>query len=192
MKKKNLSNHYSCGIKHVVTFDDIMNGLVEDDMPKYHLVKDKYLQSEKNGRWYKTKMEVESLPLSYCQVEWNPDELHFINSANVKNLKYCWIKENHWMKDSVLLIDYDGNMEIQEGRSGDYLTDYNNVDIMIWDRDILKFIAYVKKFSDYDLTDIRQTFIDQVIWLQENEPMFAPTKGDAGEWFDAAIKEYSE
>ena len=53
-------------------------------------------------------------------------------------------------------------------------------------------LAYVKKYSGYDISDIRDEFIKQCNWLLENEPDFAPDTEDFGNWFDNKINEYEK
>ena len=58
--------------------------------------------------------------------------------------------------------------------------------------EIFKYLAYVKKYSEYDISAVRDEFIKQCEWLAENEPDCAPVTDDFGNWFDNKVKEYEE
>ena len=81
------------------------------------------------------------------------------------------------MRDSVLEITFIGSTKTNE---------------RVYSYEIFKYLAYVKKFSDYDISDIRSEFINQCNWLVKNEPDFAPNTDDFGNWFDNKINEYEE
>ena len=53
-------------------------------------------------------------------------------------------------------------------------------------------LAYVKKYSEYDISAVRDEFIKQCNWLAENEPDCAPDTDDFGNWFDNKVKEYEK
>ena len=71
---------------------------------------DGYLSAIRGNRRYKTKMKPSDLPEWYCDVHrywWNRD---MIKTDGVVDLKYTWVKENHFMKDSLLRISYCGKI----------------------------------------------------------------------------------
>lgn len=149
----------------------------------------------RENRCYKTKMVPSDLPEHYCDVHrcWWTHNL--INTKGVVDLKYKWVKINHFMKDSMLLISYTDKIEeyypeyefCGEKRTS-IISDYTNVGARVWGPDIFKCLAYVRKYSDYDLTPIKEEFVQQCEWLKENEPEFAPDTSDFGEWFEDRLK----
>ena len=156
---------------------------------------DGYLSAIRGNRRYKTKMKPSDLPEWYCDVHrywWNRD---MIKTDGVVDLKYTWVKENHFMKDSLLRISYCGKIieynpihEIGGKKIKNIFTEYTNVDSIVFGRDIFKCLAYIEKYSDFNLTPIREEFIKQCNWLKKNEPEFAPEADDFGKWFDDKIK----
>lgn len=154
------------------------------------------LEAVRNNRHYKTKMKPTDLPEWYCDVHrywWNRN---LINTKGVVDIKYTWIRENHFMKDSVLRISYTGKIEeyypvyeFGEKKRKSVLSDYKNVDSMVFSNDIFKCLAYIQKYSDFDLSEVRKEFIKQCNWLKKNEPEFAPETNNFGKWFDEKIKE---
>ena len=81
------------------------------------------------------------------------------------------------MRDSVLEISF---------------VDTETVDERVYSSEIFKYLAYVKKYSEYDISAIREEFIKQYNWLVENEPDCAPDTDDFGNWFDNKISEYEK
>ena len=154
------------------------------------------LESVRNNRHYKTKMKPTDLPEWYCDVHrywWNRN---LINTKGVVDIKYTWIRENHFMRDSVLRISYTGKIEeyypVYEfggKKRKSVISDYKNVDSMVFSNDIFKCLAYIQKYSDFDLSEVRKEFVKQCNWLKKNEPEFAPETNNFGKWFDEKIKE---
>lgn len=150
------------------------------------------LYAVRNNRGYKTKMNTYDLPEHYCDVQRYMDYHNVINTKDIKSLHYTWVKENHFMKDSILRVSYTGDIESKKlvFHNGEkfiispVFTDYTNVDEMVFGNDILKFLSYVRKFSNYDITHIKQEFVSHCNWLKENEPCFAPECDDFEKWFD--------
>lgn len=136
------------------------------------------LRAHRNNRIYKTKMKHDSLPEYFCDVM-RYHNIHFdvIDSRNISKLKYKWFKMNHFMRDSSLEVSF---------------VDSNEENIRVYSYEIFKYLAYVKKYSGYDLSDIRSEFIKQCNWLAENAPDFAPETDDFGNWFDNKISEYEK
>ena len=134
------------------------------------------LRAHRNGRTYNTKMEYNSLPDYFCDVHRYGIVHNIIDTRGVLNLKYKWFKMNHFMRDSVLEVSFtDGE-----------------VDERVYSDEIFKYLAYVKKYGEYDISDIKDEFIKQCNWLVENEPDCAPDTDDFGDWFDKRINEYEE
>lgn len=154
------------------------------------------IEAVRNHRHYKTKMKPTDLPEWYCDVHrywWNRN---LINTKGVVDIKYSWIRENHFMKDSVLRISYTGKIEeyypeytIGGKNVKSVLSDYKNVDTMVFSNGIFKCLAYIEKYSNYDLSEVRKEFVKQCNWLKKNEPEFAPDTKNFGKWFDEKIKE---
>lgn len=150
-------------------------------------------------RSYKTKMKPSEFPEHYCDVHRFWYTRNLINTKGVVDLHYSWIEENHFMKDSVLRISYTGKIEEYHDnfKVGDKIvisvfTDYTNVGAMVFGNEIFKCLGYIKKYSNYDLTDVRNEFIRQCEWLKANEPEFAPETDDFGKWFDETIEEMTK
>ena len=135
------------------------------------------LKAHRNGRLYSTKMEYNSLPEHFCDVNRYGLVHNVIDSKGVLNLKYNWFKMNHFMRDSSLEV---------------FFTNGNEPDERVYANEIFKYLAYVKKYSEYDISAVRDEFIKQCEWLAENEPDCAPDTDDFGNWFDNKVKEYEE
>lgn len=135
------------------------------------------LKAHRNNRLYSTKMEYNSLPEHFCDVNRYGVVHNVIDSKGVLNLKYNWFKMNHFMRDSSLEV---------------FFTNSNEPDERVYANEIFKYLAYVKKYSEYDISAVRDEFIKQCEWLAENEPDCAPDTDDFGNWFDNKIKEYEE
>lgn len=146
------------------------------------------LYSYRNNRKYKTKLNINDLPEYYCDVTRYCGFHELIKSINIKDLKYSWVKENHFMKDSVLRISFTDKITCKPFKNSCFM-DYENVNALVFGYDILKFIAYVNKYSDYDISEIKSEFIKHCEWLKENEPFFAPDCNDFSKWFDEKIND---
>lgn len=151
----------------------------------------------RNNRLYQTKKDVFDLPEHYCDV-WRYGENHdVINSKGVKDLYYTWVRENHFMKDSVLRISYTGKIITKPATFTDSkgnvhefcFKDYENVDVMVFGYEIFKFLAYAKKYSDFDISGVKDEFVKHCEWLKVNEPEYAPDTDDFATWFDTKISE---
>lgn len=159
------------------------------------------LKAVHERRCYSTKMKPGDLPEWYCDVHrywWNHN---MINTKGVVDLKYKWVKENHFMKDSVLRISYTGKIETYRpkymigGREVESVFDeYTNVGAMVFSSGIFKCLAYIRKYSNYDMSEIRREFVRQCEWLKENEPAEIHLLGDAdfGEWFDTKVSDITQ
>ena len=135
------------------------------------------LKAHRNNRLYNTKMEHNSLPEHFCDVNRYGVVHNVIDSKGVLNLKYNWFKMNHFMRDSSLEV---------------FFTNGNEPDERVYANEIFKYLAYVKKYSEYDISAVRDEFIKQCEWLAENEPDCAPDTDDFGNWFDNKVKEYEK
>lgn len=154
------------------------------------------------NRDYKTKMYKEDLPEYYCNVWRYSGNWDVISAKGVKGLYYKWVKENHFMKDSLLYVSYTDEIEpycetyTYDGKEiKSIFSSYRNAEQMVFGHSIFKFLAYVHKYSDYDLSIIRSEVKEQCEWLKEHEPFHAPDLEDCndyGEWFDQKIKKAFE
>ena len=135
------------------------------------------LKAHRNGRTYNTKMDYNSLPEYFCDVHRYGIVHNVIDSRGVLKLNYKWFKMNHFMRDSVLEISFNNN---------------ENIDERVYSSEIFKYLAYVKKYSEYDISAIREEFIKQCNWLADNEFDCVPDTDDFGNWFDNKINEYEE
>lgn len=136
-----------------------------------------YLKAHRNNRTHTTKMEHDSLPEYFCNVHRYGVQYNVIDSRGVTKLSYRWFKMNHFMRDSSLKVYFDNNEEEE---------------ICVYGYEIFKYLAYVKKYSNYDISAIREEFIKQCNWLAENEPDCVPETDDFGKWFDNELNEYEE
>lgn len=169
----------------------------DEELKKSYYV-DSPLRAWRNNRLYNTKMKSSDLPEHYCDVQRSCECRDVINTKGVKHILYKWVPENHFMKDSILYVSYGEEMEVKPFTWFDdngvkhesRFTDVTNVDTHVFGTEIFKFLAYIKKYSNFDLSKVRETFIEQCEWLKENEPPFAPDADDFGEWFDNKISEY--
>ena len=191
---KNLSNRYFYEVHYSVDG----NGNI------HHWNGDVY--ADRKNRLYKTKMKPNDLPEYYCEVQRYGNRYDIINASGVVDIAYSWVKENHFMKDSVLRISYTGELKpyyekynINGKEVVSFSPSYTNEDEMIFGNSIFKFLAYCKKYSRISLNKVRKSFIEQCEWLKNNEPGFAPHRGkdengntvfpDFGEWFDNNIND---
>lgn len=182
--KKNLSNIYT--YDRTYELDDNDNLIYTDTR----------LFSYRGKRFYKTKKTVDDLPEYYCDVKRYLGNYDVVNSKDVKDLQYEWVKENHFMKDSVLRVSFTDKItcdyikyHIDNKTYTSNLKEYKNVDICIFGYDILKYLSYVNKFSDYNISEIKSNFIKHCEWLKENEPEWAPECDDFGQWFEEKIND---
>ena len=148
------------------------------------------LKSVHGRREYKTKLKHSDIPEYYCDMyNYKLGKNILLNSKDVKDLEYTWVMENHFMKDSLLRISYSGEI-VKKNDVESLFYSYENVDTLIFGTNILKFLAYVKKYSDYDISHIKDEFIKQCQWLYDNEREFAPMTEDFGAWFDEQMIKY--
>jgi len=185
-----LVNHY----RYKKHYDEIID---ENGNYKY-LSHNSSLYAVHPGREYKTKMNTGDLPEYYCDVFRGYDMYDIISSKGVVSLYYTWVKENHFMKDSVLHISYSGDLKPYHEKytyggktRTSIFTSYTNEDDMIFGNEIFKFLAYVHKYSICDFSQVRREFVNQCKWLAEHEPAYAPDLENFknyGEWFDDKIK----
>ena len=110
-----------------------------------------------------------------------------INCKGVVDVVYTWVRENHFMKDSMLRISYSGKIEEYESESG--FGEWRNVECMVFGGEVFKALAWIRKWSGVDLGEVRKKFIEQCEWLRDNEPLFAPEAEDYGKWFDERLEE---
>ena len=96
---KNLANRYFYEVHHSV-----------DDNGNIHRWNGDVYADRKN-RLYKTKMKPNDLPEYYCEVQRYGNRYDIINACGVVDIAYSWVKENHFMKDSVLRISYTGELK---------------------------------------------------------------------------------
>jgi hypothetical protein len=153
------------------------------------------LSAIRGNRRYKTKMKPSDLPEWYCDVHrcwWDRD---MIKTNDVVDLKYTWVKENHFMKDSLLRISYCGKIleynpmhEIGGKRVKSVFTEYTNVDSIVFGNDIFKCLAYIRKYSNFDLSKVKKEFVKQCNWLKVYENVLAPDTDDFGKWFDKTLE----
>ena len=157
--------------------------------------KDNHLSAIRGRRSYKTKILAKDVPEWYCDVHRYWWTRNLINCKGVMDLRYDWVRENHFMKDSVLRISYTGKIEeyypemvINGKKRKCVFEEYTNVESMVFGNEVFKCLAWIKKYSGYDMSGIRKEFVKQCKWLKENEPEFAPDTDNFGKWFDERLE----
>lgn len=154
-----------------------LSSLYEFDVEYWTKKMSSKIYSIHNFRRYATKLSLDQFPRHYFIVNRGPVLREIINAKSIKTLKYHWVKENHFMKDSHL----------------EYTFNEDDIVYYVYDWSVFTFIYYIKKYNaNIDIIPIRKAFIQQCKWLKENEPMFAPKTDDFGKWFDNTVEEYGK
>lgn len=156
---------------------------------------DNHLRAIRGNHSYKTKMVSKDLPEWYCDVHRHWWTRNVINCSGVVDLRYDWVRENHFMKDSVLRISYTGEIEgyypemvINGKKKKSWFKEYTNVDTMVFGGEIFKALAWIRKYSGCDMSGVKKEFVKQCKWLKENEPEFTPDTDNFGKWFDKRLE----
>ena len=92
------------------------------------------LKAHRNNRLYNTKMDCNSLPEHYCDVNRYGMVYDIIDSRGVSKLEYKWFKMNHFMRDSSLWVSFTNGDEAQ-----------------VYSNEIFKYLYYVNKYDRYDI-----------------------------------------
>ena len=129
--------------------------------------KDGYLFSK--GK-YLTKIKVEDLPESYVEGTYYRTK-GYLNAAGVKQMVYVpnmWI--NHMFKDDYLYVSYDKEIIEKVGTFGG--KDYDGYDIVIRGFNIISFLKAAEKYSNYDISEIKEQIELKRKTFKEKHPMF--------------------
>ena len=132
---------------------------------KRHELPNGWLFVDKPKRYYATHITKEDLPESFIQTIYYMRH-GWIDTANVSDLYYRGDPlPNHWLKDSMLYITYDGKKLNRDDGFWNY-----KADDFLWGYDILRFVFAVEKYSpQIDLTDIKQGIIDSYNLYADHE-----------------------
>ena len=141
---------------------------------------------------YPTKIRAKDLPEYYIYVYlyggWK-----YLRATNVKDLYYIpnnWV--NHFLRDDVLYISYNHPLEITTGRWGNKTCE--NYDIALFGNSILDFVAAVKYYSKYDVSDIEQAIKEKLALFKEMHP--EELRGPMKDWeynpeeYDEKVREH--
>ena len=123
-----------------------------------------------------TKIRAKDLPEYYIYV-YLYGGFKYLRTTGVKDLRYIpnnWI--NHFLKDDVLYISYNQPLEFNTTKYG--YQECTNYDIALFGRDIMRFIAAAKYYSQYDVSDIEQAIKDKLVLFRTNHPEDAKALGD--------------
>lgn len=129
--------------------------------------KDGYLFSK--GK-YLTKIKAEDLPESYVEGTYYRTK-GYLNAAGVKQMVYVpnmWI--NHMFKDDYLYVSYDKEIIEKVGTFGG--KDYDGYDIVIRGFNIISFLKAAEKYSNYDISEIKEQIELKRRIFKEKHPMF--------------------
>lgn len=190
MGKKDLAKAYSYDVKYTLSKDNDTIKYEETTLSAW-----RYIKGSDSYRSYKTKMTVKDLPEHYCDCTRYAGHRDVIDASGVTDIIYSWVKENHFMKDSMLIISWSGKIEEYypvynidgEQRTSSILS-YKNEDWDIFGFSVFKFLAYAQKYSGFDISHIKSQVIEQCEWLKEHHPEYAPKTDDFGKWFDETIE----
>lgn len=117
---------------------------------------------------YPTKIKEEDLPewyFKYCYYY-----SRFISAKGVKYmvLKCNYVFTNHLHKDDILYISYNNKIEEYQN---DYGKTYRNYDVILSGNWIIDYIQMVKKYSNYDITELEQELERKRAWYEVNKDM---------------------
>lgn len=86
---------------------------------------------------------------------------------DIKEIIYepCYI--NHALKDDCIAISYGNPIAWQEDNYG---YKYYKCDIKIYGREIIDVLKGAEKYSNYDISKIKEQIWQKMLWLKENEP----------------------
>lgn len=102
---------------------------------------------------YKTKIKPQDLPEYYLNI-YAYHNYCYINTKGIKYLLYTPnYNVNHFLKDDLLYISYDKSIEIDE--EAPYLN-VKNYEEVLYGPDILEFIEYALKYSNYSTSNIKK------------------------------------
>ena len=125
----------------------------------------------KNGD-YRTKVKPEDLPENYLHY-WDGLRSNYIRTEGVVDIFYQPVLENHLFKDDSLYISYKEKIKIlkeEKHISTWYTLDDKTYDSVIYGTDIVNFLVYINKYSNYDIEPIKdQIWNEKMLWLKDNE-----------------------
>ena len=127
------------------------------------------------------------MPESYLKY-WNGISYNYIRTDGVTDILYQPVLENHLFKDDSLYISYNGKIKILETQKHItewYVVDTESYDERIWGRDLINFLLYAEKYSNYDISEIKEKiWNEKILWLKDNEPEFYVEREKFDSWFD--------
>lgn len=115
---------------------------------------------------YPTKIKEEDLPewyFRYCYYY-----SRYLSAKGVKDmvLKCNYMFTNHLHKDDILYISYNNKIEEYQN---DYGKTYRNYDRILSGNWIIEYIQMVKKYSNYDITELEQELERKRAWYEINK-----------------------
>lgn len=117
---------------------------------------------------YPTKLKEEDLPEYFIEGQYFRKH-GFLSALGVKDLKYVPnMNVNHMFKDDFLYISYE--KPIIESKKSNLLDRFENYDTYIWGWNIIEFLKGVEKYSDYDISKIREEIERKRKHFKENYP----------------------
>lgn len=140
---------------------------------------ERYLFSK--GR-YKTKIRTEDLPEYFIEGVYYRTH-GFMSAKGVKQVVYhpnMWV--NHMFKDDYLYVSYDKEIETIKTKMG-YI-DFKNHDYVIRGWSIINFLKGIEKYSNYDISFIKEQIELKRKTFEENHPEFYKLEVSNPNFFD--------
>lgn len=139
---------------------------------------DKYLYAK--GK-YLTKIRKENLPEYFIKGTYYRTEGY----ASAKDVKHMIYKPNmsinHMFRDDCLYVSYDKEIT---NKQTDYGIEYVGYDIIIWGWQIIEFLKAAEKYSNYDISEIKQQIELKRQTFKNNHPSFYDLEvGDREDFF---------
>ena len=120
-----------------------------------------------HGR-YRTKFTVEDIPEWYCKLR-RRGEYEYVRAKGVKHLLYKPnLFHNHMFKDDFLYISYDRPIRPRENAFR--FTTFYIADNLLWGWNIVSFLKAADKYSDLDITGIKEEIEQKRVWFQKTYP----------------------
>ena len=121
---------------------------------------------------YPTKITPEDLPEWFVKGRFYKNH-GYLSAKGVVDLVYkpnMWI--NHMFRDDSLYISYNKQIVGYEEESfGRMRTEYKDYDYVIDGTYAVEFVAAVKKYSDFDTTEIEKAMIEKAYYFAEKFPL---------------------
>ena len=120
---------------------------------------------------YPTKITPEDLPEWFVKGRYYKNH-GFLSAKGVVDLVYkpnMWI--NHMFRDDSLYISFNKPIvEVEEEFFGRMRKDYKDYDYVIEGTYVVDFVAAVKKYSDFNTSEIEKAILEKVIYYKNKFP----------------------